>query len=57
MTGWDQLLHLPITALGRPDALDDAIRFQSGEVLFYRLGADAQSLGKAGGTQLAILGQ
>ena len=35
----NQLLHLPITALGRPDAFDDAIRFQSGEVLFYRLGA------------------
>ena len=32
------LLHLPMTALGRTDTFDDAVGFQVGEMLFYRLG-------------------
>ena len=43
-----------MAALGRTDALDDAIGFQISQMLFYRFGGDAQLLGQSRSTQLAV---
>lgn len=50
----EALFYFPVAAFGWTDALDDAIGFEVGEMLFYRFGRYANLFGKCNSAQLAI---